>query len=329
MSAIRVFMAPAILCAVIGNVQAQSVPAVGGQAFPGKPIRLIVGFSAGSSTDIVARLIAQRLGDQFNQTVIVDNRLGAGGNIATEAVARSAPDGYTLMLTNNALANSASLYSKLGYDAIRDFAPITQVSAMAHIMLIHPSMAARTAKDLIALARQRPGQLTFATGGIGAPDYMAGELFKLMAGIDIVQIPYKGGPPALADLIGGQVAICLPGWPLAAPHVKSGKVRAVAVSTIKRLPALPQVPTLSESALNGYEAVNWYALFAPANTPHEIDMKLNSEVGKILSAPAVRDRFDVLGVEPVSSTPDELAAYLRSEIIKWGKVAKAGGIKLD
>ena len=322
------------VCAVLvmlgaSAAYAQNPPAAGVQAYPNKPVRLLLGFSAGSSTDIVARLLAQRLGEQFNQTIVVENRTGAGGNIATDAVAKSAADGYTLLFTNNALANSVSLYSKLPYDAIRDFAPITQVSAMAHVMVIHNSMAARTVKDLVALAKQRPGELNFATIGTGSPDYMAAVLFKLLAKIDFVNIQYQSAPQAMADLIGGQVTIYFPGWPLAAPFVKSGRGRALAVSTTKRLPAIPQVPTMSESGVEDYEAVNWYALFAPANTAKEIVMKLNAEVAKILSTPAVRERFDVLGVEAVSTAPDELAAYLRSEIIKWARVAKAAGIKLD
>lgn len=244
------------------------------QTFPTKPVRVLIGFSAGSSTDTVARIISPRLVESWGQPVVIDNRAGAGGNIAADAVAKATPDGYTLLFCNNGLVISGSLYRKLPYDAMRDLEPITQVTAMPHVLVVSPSLPANSIKDLLALAKAKPGQLSFGSAGTGNSDHMTGELFKYLGHVDIVHVPYKGGPPALIAAMTGEVTMYFGGLPVALPQIKAGKVKALGISATKRSPALPNVPTIAEAGLPGYEVSLWYGLLAPARTPKDLVSKI-------------------------------------------------------
>ena len=299
------------------------------QQYPAKPVRLVVGFTAGASIDIVARAIGQRVGESVGQQVVVDNRPGAGANIAAEIVAKSPPDGYTILIVNNALAVSHTLYAKLNYDALRDLAPVSQVSAMPHLLGVHPSLPAKNIKELIVLAKAKPGLLSFASSGVGVSDHIAGELFKYMTGIKMVHVPYKGGPQAATDVASGQVDMWFGGLPSIMPFVKSGRVRALAVTSLQRSPALPEVPTMNEAGVPGYEVILWYGIFAPAATPREIVQRLNAEIVKALAAPEIRERYAALGLTAVGSAPDPFEKFFRAEIEKWGKVVKAAGLKAE
>jgi tripartite-type tricarboxylate transporter receptor subunit TctC len=299
------------------------------QAFPSRPVRILVGFTAGSSIDVVVRIIGQKLSEIWSQPVIIDNRLGAGGNVAADAVAKAAPDGHMLLSPNAGLAISAAFYRKLPYDALKDLRPITQIAAQPHILAVNNDLPAKSVKELIALAKAKPGQLSFASGGPGNSDHMAGELFKYMAAIDIVHVPYKGGNQALNDTISGQVAMYFPGVPVALPMINAGKVRAFATTGAKRLPALPDVPTLAEAGVPGYEVILWYGLLGPAGLPTDVTNKIQADVARVLKMPDVRERLAGLGVEPVGSSPEAFAALLKSEIAKWEKVKKATGLTVD
>jgi tripartite-type tricarboxylate transporter receptor subunit TctC len=292
-------------------------------------VRLVVGFTAGASIDIVARAIGQRMGESIGQQVVVDNRPGAGSNIGAEIVAKSAPDGYTVLIVNNALAVSHTLYAKLNYDALRDLTPVSQVSAMPHLLGVHPSLPAKNIKELIALAKAKPGMLSFASSGVGVSDHIAGELFKYMTGIKMVHVPYKGGPQAATDVASGQVDMWFGGLPSIMPFVKSGRVRALAVTSRQRSPALPDVPTMDDAGVPGYEVILWYGIFAPAATPREIVQRLNAEIGKAQDAPDVRERFATLGLTAVHTSPDQFGRFFRAEIEKWGKVVKAAGLRAE
>ena len=299
------------------------------QAFPVKPVRIMIGFSAGSSTDTVARVIAQKLAESWGQPVIIDNRAGAGGNIAADVVAKASPDGYTLLFANNGLAISATLYRKLPYDAARDLEPVTQVTAMPHVLVANQNLPANSIRDLIALAKAKPGQLSFGSAGTGNSDHMAGELFKYLAGIDIAHVPYKGGPQALTDTVNGQVSMYFAGLPVAMPMVKAGRVKALGTSGIKRSAALPDVPTIAEAGVPGYEVSLWYGLLAPARTPPDILAKISADIARTLKLPEVQERFGTLGVETVGSTPAQFKAFVNSETGKWSKVVKATGITVE
>jgi tripartite-type tricarboxylate transporter receptor subunit TctC len=304
--------------------------AAGAQAFPQKPVRLIVGVPAGGTTDVVARLVGQKLGEQMGQQVVIDNRGGAGGNIGAELVAKSPPDGYTLFLaTIGTMAINPSLYSKMPFDTLRDFAAISQLTSMPQLLVVHPSVPVKTVKELIAYAKSRPGQLTFASGGTGTAIHLAGELFKTMAGVDMVHVAYKGGGPAMTDLIGGQVSLMFDQILTALPHVQSGRLRGLAVTTANRSPAAPQIPTIAEAGVPGYAVTTWHGLLAPAGTPREIVSRLNSEAAKALQNPDIRERFASQGVDPVASTPEQFAAMMQSELDKWRKVIAASGTKID
>ena len=315
------------LTAVIALLLA--VGAAHAQTFPAKPVRILVGFTAGSSIDVVVRILGQKLNEIWAQPVIIENRLGAGGNVAADVVAKAPPDGHTLLSPNAGLAISAAFYRKLPYDALKDLQPITQLAQQPHILAVNNDLPAKSVKELIALAKAKPGQLSFASGGPGNSDHMAGELFKYMAGIDIVHVPYKGGNQALNDTISGQVAMYFPGVPVALPMVKAGKVRAFATTGAKRLPALPDVPTVAEAGIPGYQVILWYGLLGPAGLPTDITNKIQADVARVLKMPDVAERLAALGVEPVGSSPDAFAALLRSEIAKWEKVKKATGLTVD
>ena len=299
------------------------------QSYPAKPVRILVGFTAGSSIDVVVRILGQKLTEIWSQPVIIDNRLGAGGNVAADAVAKAAPDGYTLLSPNAGLAISAAFYRKLPYDALKDLRPITQIAAQPHLMAVNNHLPAKSVKELIALAKARPGELSFASGGPGNSDHMAGELFKYMTAIDIVHVPYKGGNQALNDTISGQVAMYFAGVPVALPMVKAGKVRAFASTGPKRVQALPEVPTMVEAGVPGYEVILWYGLLGPTGLPNEITAKLHADFARVLKMPEVQERLAGLGVDTVGSTPGDFARLIKSEITKWAKVKQATGLTVD
>ena len=298
----------------------------GAQTFPAKPIRIIVPYAAGGNTDFTARAIADRLTPVFKQQVIVDNRPGGATNIGSEAVAKAAPDGYTLLMGGASNAINMSLFAKLPYDTVRDFEPITLCVQGANVLAVHPSVPAKNLKELIALAKAQPGKLNFASSGLGSSNQMAGELFKLMAGINIVHVPYKGNAPAITDTVGGHVEMLFSGVPALVPHIQSGRLRAIAIGSLKRFPALPNVPTFDESGVKGYEATTWFGLLAPAKTPKDIVTRLNVEVDKILKSAELRERFIADGLEPMGGSPEAFAKFIRAEIDKYAKVMKAAGV---
>lgn len=295
-----------------------------GNDFPSRPVRLIVGFPPGGATDFVARSIAPRLGEALKQQVVIDNRAGANGTIAAELASNATADGYNLHLgTLGALVISPAI-NKVGYDPLRDLLPISMAVQLQNIFIAHPSVAAKSITDLIALARQKPGALNYASSGLGSPGHLAGELFKVMAKVDLQHVPYKGGAPALGDLVTGQVPVFVAVISTGVPVVKNGRATALAVTGAKRSPALPEVPTVAETpSLKGYEASNWYGLMAPAGTPKPIIDRLHRDMVGVMDAPALRDLLAARGVDATSSSPDEFAAYIRSETAKWAKVIRA------
>lgn len=298
------------------------------QEYPSRPIRMIVAYPPGGGTDIVGRLIAHKLSENLGQNVVVDNRGGATGNIGTELAARATPDGHTLLMGNVAPnAINVSLFNKLPYDPVKDFAPVSLVAVTPNILVVPPSLPVKTVKDLIALAKSKPGTLNFPSAGVGSSSHLAGEMLKTMAGIDMVHVPYKGGGPALVALLSGQVQLMFATLPAAMPHVKSGKLRPVAVTSGKRSLTLSDLPTIAESGIAGYEAATWYGLLAPARTPKPVVTRLHGEVVKILAVPGAREQLADQGFEPVGNTPQEFGAYIRAEIVKWGKVIRDAGIK--
>jgi tripartite-type tricarboxylate transporter receptor subunit TctC len=304
------------------------IGAVSAQQYPSKPIRLIVPFAPGGGTDIVARTVGLKLGEALNQAVVVDNRAGAAGTIGTDLVAKSAADGYTLLMgSNGPMAITPGFQAKLPYDPLRDFAPVALVTTMPFLLVVHPSLPVRSVKDLVALAKSRPGQLNYASPGSGSSTHLAAELFKAMAGIDIVHIPYKGVAPAATDLISGQVQMMSGDLSTLLPHVKAGKMRALAITAAKRSALVPDMPTIGESGVPGYETSGWFGILAPSATPREIVARLNSEIVKGLSSADVRERLAALGGEVAGGSPEQFAAYLRQEIAKWGKLIQAIGLK--
>jgi tripartite-type tricarboxylate transporter receptor subunit TctC len=302
------------------------VLAIAADAYPNRPIRLLVGVPPGGANDLVARVVAQQLGEQLGQSIVVENRGGAGGNIAADYVAKSPPDGYTLFLSViGTMAINPSLYPSLPFDSMRDFATISQLTSMPNVMLVHPSIPAKTVKEFIAYAKEHPGKINFASGGSGTATHLAAELFKTMAGIDMVHVPYKGNGPATIDLLSGRVAVMFDQIATALPNVRDGRLRALGVSTASRSPAAPDLPTIAESGLPGYDVTTWHGLVAPAGTPRPIIERLHDEVVKALASPAVRDKFAAAGIVPVSSTPEEFAAFTQAEINRWRGVVKASG----
>ena len=297
------------------------------QAYPNKPIRIIVPYPPGGTADIIGRTIAEKLGVIWGQSVIVENRAGAGGTIGVDAVAKAAPDGYTMVLgVTGPLTIAPSINAQLAYDPLRDLVPITLVAAVPSLIAIHPSVPARDLKELIALAKSQPGKLTFASAGTGTSVHIAGELFKSMAGVDIIHVPYKGGAPALNDLLGGQVSMIIENMPQLLPQVRAGKIRALAVTTQQRSSALADLPAVAE-ILPGYEATTWFGLLAPAKTPQEIVRKVQSDVAKIGMLPDVKERFTGLGADVIASTPEAFAKHLQSELVRFSKVIKDANIK--
>ena len=305
------------------------LPAQAEDKWPSKPITYVVPFPAGGTTDILARLIGQKLGPALGTTVIIDNRPGAGGNIGSEMVSRAAPDGYTIMGgTISSHSINASLY-KLSYDPLKSFAPITLIGTNANVLVVNPSSPFKSVKELVAAARAKPGSLSFASAGNGTSQHLSAELFKTMTGIDMVHIPYKGSAPAIQDVIGGQVPLMFDTTVVAGPFIQSGKVRPLAVTSAKRVASLPDVPTMAEAGVPGYEVVSWQAMFAPAGTPSAIVQRLQTEVAAILKQPDVQERFAKLGVDPSGMAPQQLAEFQAAEIAKWAKVVKAANVKVD
>jgi tripartite-type tricarboxylate transporter receptor subunit TctC len=303
---------------------------VAAQAWPAKPIRYIVPFPPGGATDIIARAVAGEISKTLGQQVVIDNRGGAGGNIGTDIVAKAAPDGYTILMgTVGTHGINVSLYSKLPYDAVRDFAPVTLVATVPNVLVVHPSVPVKSVKELIAYAKANPGKLNFASSGNGTSIHLSGELFKTMTGVSMVHIPYKGSAPALADLLGGQADLMFDNLPPSLPHIKSGRLHALAVTTARRSAAMPDLPTMAEAGVPGYESGSWFGVLAPAGTPKDIVNRLNAEIVKALAVPEIRERLQAQGAEPVGNTPEQFAAFIRSEITKWAKVVKDSGAKID
>jgi len=296
------------------------------QSYPNKTVRIIVPYAAGGNTDITARAVGSKLGEVFRQQVIVDNRPGGGTNIGSELGARAAPDGYTLFMGGASNAINMTLYAKPPYDTLRDFAPVSLCVKGANVLSVHPSLPAKNLRGLIALAKAKPGQLNFASSGLGSSNQMAGELFKMMAGLNIVHVPYKGNAPALTDTVAGHVEMMFSGVPALLPHIHSGRLRAIAIGSLKRFSALPDVPTFDESGINGYEATTWFGLMAPVKTPREIVARLNAEVDKILKSPDLQTRFIADGLEPIGGTQEEFDKFIRAEIEKYAKVIRTAGL---
>jgi tripartite-type tricarboxylate transporter receptor subunit TctC len=296
------------------------------QNYPVRAVRVIVPYAAGGNTDFTARAIGAKLVDVFGQQVIVDNRPGGATNIGTEVVAKAPADGYTLLMGGASNAINMSLFAKPPYDTLRDFAPVVLCVQGANVLTTHPSVPARNLKELIALARAQPGKLNFASSGIGSSNQMAGELLKVMAKISIVHVPYKGNAPALTDTLAGHVEMMFSGVPAVVPHIQSGRIRAIGIGSLKRFPALPQVPTFDESGLKGYEATTWFGLMAPVKTSRDIITKWNVEVGKILTSADIKERFMNDGLEPMGGPPDQFGKFIRAEIEKYAKVIKAAGV---
>jgi tripartite-type tricarboxylate transporter receptor subunit TctC len=297
------------------------------QNYPSRPVRVIVPYAAGGNTDFTARAIAVKLTEVFGQQVIVDNRPGGATNIGAEVVAKAPTDGYMMLMGGASNAINMSLFAKPPYNTLRDFAPIVLCVQGANVLTLHPSVPAKSLKELIAVARAQPGKLNFASSGIGSSNQMAGELLKVMAKINIVHVPYKGNAPALTDTLAGHVEMMFSGVPAVVPHIQSGRLRAIGIGSLKRFPALPQVATFDESGLKGYEATTWFGLMAPVKTPREIVSRWNVEVGKILASSDIKERFINDGLEPMGGSAEEFGKFIRSEIDKYAKVIKAAGVQ--
>lgn len=323
-------MLAALVPVALGAMVAANADGASAQAYPSKVVRVVVPFGPGSTTDILGRTVAQKLGEAWNQQFIVDNRAGHGGNIGSDFVAKAAPDGYTLLVSAaSTLAINASLYRNMPYDTATAFAPISLIAKVTNVLVVHPSLPAKSVKDLIALAKSKPGQLNFASGGSGGTQHLSGELFNTMAGTKIVHIPYKGSAAAMPDVLAGYVQMIFDAVPQSLPHIKAGRLRALGVTTAKRSPALPDVPTIAEAALPGYEATAWFGMVAPAGTPDAIIDKLNKQVVSILSKPEMKAQLTARGVDAAPTTPEEFAAFIKSEMVKWAKVVKATGARAD
>ena len=314
--------------AMVAIVMCVPAPATA-QEYPAKPVRIIIGFPPGGATDLVSRLMAPKYAGIFKQQFIVDNRPGANGVIGSDLAAKAAPDGYAIHLATIGSLVLSPATGKVPYDPIRDFSPVSQAVALQNIFIVHPTLPVRTLKELIALAKARPGKLNFASSGTASPGHLAGELFKSMANVNVVHVPYKGGGPALIDLVAGHVEIFVAVISTAVPQVKAGKARALAVTGPKRAAALPDVPTVAEAALKGYEATNWYGYVVPAATPRAIVERLHKATVTVLEMTDVKQTLLDQGIEAVSSSPEQFTAYIKSETGKWAKVIKAAGIKVE
>lgn len=318
---IRMFIAPLLFALFCGAAFAQ--------AYPAKPLRLILPFPPGGPSDILGRALAQKLSEQLGQNVVPDNRPGAGGNLGAELTAKSPHDGYTLLLTSPSIAISPSLYSKLNYDPARDFAPVARVASIQNVMLVHPSVPAKTLKEFIQLARSNPGKLNFGSGGAGTTNHLASELLKSLAHINMVHVPYKGSGQAMLGLIGGQVDMVVIAVPPAVPQIQAGKVRPLAVLSEQRVATLPNVPTAKEAGVDNFEVAVWYGILMPGGTPREIVARLNQEITKALAAPDLRERLSTAGIDPWPSTAEQFAGFIKSETARYAKVIKAAGVHVN
>ena len=318
------FFALCVFCRAAPSLSQDSGAARG---YPTKPVRIIVGQPPGGATDIVARSLAVKLGEAFGQSVVIDNRAGAAGSIGSAIVAKSAPDGYTALIVSSTYTINPSLYKNLPFDPVKDLQPVTLIASSPFLLMVHPSVPARTTKDLIALAKVK--QLTYGSGGVGSSGHLAAELFSSMAGIELTHVPYKGAGPALIDALGGQVNLILSSIVSAMPYAKSGKLRALAITTRVRSGAFPDLPTIAESALPGYDFSSWYGLLVPAGTSKQIVGKLYTETAQALRTPDLQQRLSSEGCEPVGNTPEQFAAYLKLEMTRWAKVAKASGMHAE
>lgn len=318
-------LTPLVVAAIISSVW--QAPAAAQQAYPVKPVRIISPFPPGGGNDTLCRTIAPKLSESLKQQVIVDNRAGANGIIGTEIAARAAPDGYTIALIPSAHAVNATLYKKLPYDSIKDFTPITLVGSSPLVLAVHPSVPVKNVRDLIALAKARPGQLTYSSSGVGSSGHLAGAMFDTMTGTSMVHIPYKGMAIAISDIIGGQVYMTFGTSLSVVPHVRSGRLRALAMTGAKRSPAYPELPTVAESGVPGYEASLWYGFVGPARMPPEIVKRLNSEIVTVLALPDIRERLASQGVDPQTNTPEEFARLLVSDLARWAKIVERAGVR--
>ncbi len=311
-------------------VLAVATATAGAQPYPTRPVRILVPFPAGAGVDIVARMLGVPLTEIWGQPTVVDNRPGAGGTIACELAAKAAPDGYTLLLGNvSTFAMAPSLYKKVNYDPVRSFAPITLIDTSANVLVAHPGVPVTSTQALIALARAKPGQINYASAGSGTSPHLAAELFKSMAGVNLVHVPYKGSPQALTDLLGGQTQLMFASLVSALPHIRQARLRALGVTSLKRSSALPEVPSISESGLRGYDVSVWMGIVAPAGTPSALVAQLNRQIAAILQAPDIRERLAVQGLEAVSNSPAEFGSYIASEVGKWAAVIKQAGVVAD
>jgi len=317
---------PAVYCALI----ATAVPAAHGQNYPVRPIRIIAQFTPGTSTDILARVIGGKLTEAWGQQVVVDNRPGAGGVVGTELGAKAAPDGYTLtMAVSSGFGINPTLYAKLPYDAIRDFAPITNIALTPQTLVAYPGSAARSVREFVALAKEKPGQVNYASLGSGSTSHLTMEMFRSAAGIQLNHIPYKGSPAAHGELFSGQIPVMFDAIPAVLPHVKSGRLRGLGIATLKRSPFLPDVPAIAESGFPGFEAVGWIGIAAPAKTPTPVLDKLNAEIVRIINSPEMKERLATLAFTPVGDTREQFARFIKAEIAKWGKAVRASGAKAE
>jgi tripartite-type tricarboxylate transporter receptor subunit TctC len=319
----------ALAACLTGAALTSTSPAMAADHWPAKPITLVVPFASGGTTDIIARTIGQKLGEALQQPVVVDNRPGAGGTIGAANVARAPADGYTFLLATVAHTMAPALYKSLPYEFTRDLDPVGLVALTPNVLLVSPSIPVKSVAELIAYIKANPGKVNYGSAGIGSTEHLSGELFRAMTGTDIAHVPYKGGAPMMTDLIAGQIQMAIETSPSAAPHVRSGKVKALAVTTAKRSGAYPGVPTLAESGIKGYEVTTWFALMAPRGTPATVEQRVATELGKLLKAPDVQKRFDEQGVTAGDMTPTQLAAFIRTETDKWGKVARDSGAKAE
>ncbi len=306
-----------------------TVTSTAAQGYPNKPVRIVVPTAPGGGVDILSRLVAQKLGETLGQQFVIDNRPGAGANIGTALVAKSPADGYTLLMVPSSISISASLYRKLPYDAVKDLAPIALVAATPYFVVLHPSVPAASVRELVTLAKSRPGELTYASGGSGTASHLAGEMLKKMVGIDLVHVPYKGVGPAVTDVLAGHVSLFFAGLPASGSHIKAGKLKAIAIADAKRSPLMPQLPTIAESGYPGYAVENWLGMLAPAGTPADIISRLNGNIVRMINTAEVSERLAALGFEPVGSTPEQFAAQLKSEIAKWAKVIQETGVRAE
>ncbi len=304
-------------------------PSAIAQQYPARTVRIVVPFTPGGGTDIVARQMAAKFTEAFGQQVIVENRPGAGTVIGSEVVAKSAPDGYTLILQVNSLAANHTLYKKLPYDTLRDFVPIVLVASTPNVLVVHPSLPANNVREFIALAKRRPNEIAYASSGVGGASYLATEMFKLDTGTKMIHVPYKGTVPAVTAMISGETQVMIAALPGTVPYLQAKQLRALAVTSIKRAPVMPELPTVDESGVKGFEFATWYGLFAPGGTSHDIVVRLNTVTNKILTLPDVKEQFARLGLDPVGGTPEQFAAYFKTEVEKMGKVIRATGAKVE